>query len=84
MLKWLALLTFPLLLAAQTAPQPANHYVGSETCKTCHPDVTQNFYRNPHYKSIASGTESRSGKNARSARSGNVRGVPPAKRMARS
>ena len=25
--------------------------------KTCHPDVWASFYKNPHYKSIASGTE---------------------------
>ena len=25
-------------------------------CKTCHPDVWASFYKNPHYKSIASGT----------------------------
>ena len=33
----------------------ANDYVGSEVCKTCHSDIWANFYRNPHYKSIASG-----------------------------
>jgi DmsE family decaheme c-type cytochrome len=48
-----ALLALPFVLAAQ----PANKYVGSEVCKTCHPDVWQNFYKNPHYKSIASGKE---------------------------
>ncbi len=32
-------------------------YVGSAVCKTCHPDVWLNFYRNPHYKSIAIGKE---------------------------
>ena len=32
-------------------------YVGSAVCKTCHPDVWASFYKNPHYKSIASGTE---------------------------
>ncbi len=30
-------------------------YVGSAVCKTCHPDVWNNFYRNPHYKSLAAG-----------------------------
>ena len=48
---------------AQTGPlqTPANptspQYVGSAVCKTCHPDVWANFYKNPHYKSIASGTD---------------------------
>jgi DmsE family decaheme c-type cytochrome len=49
----LALLFLPLLLHGQ----PANRYVGSEVCKTCHPDVWLNFPRNPHYKSVASGKE---------------------------
>jgi len=32
-------------------------FVGSDTCKTCHADVWSKFYKNPHFKSIASGTE---------------------------
>jgi len=45
--------------AQQLAQQPtAGTYVGSNACKTCHPDVWSNFYKNPHYKSIASGNES--------------------------
>lgn len=49
-----------LLLFCALAPpgMPAASYVGSNVCKTCHPDVWANFYRNPHYKSIASGKES--------------------------
>jgi DmsE family decaheme c-type cytochrome len=31
--------------------------VGSEVCKTCHPDIWLNFYKNPHYKSIAIGKD---------------------------
>src|SRR3954465_5424248 len=58
MLKWLGLFLAPLLLSGQTAPNTANQYVGSEACKTCHADVWLNFYKNPHYKSIASGKES--------------------------
>ena len=45
-----------LLPFAMTAQTP-NTYVGSTTCRTCHPDVWLNFSRNPHYKSIASGKE---------------------------
>ena len=41
---------------AQTAALAAD-YVGSNVCRTCHPDVWANFYRNPHYKSLASGRE---------------------------
>jgi DmsE family decaheme c-type cytochrome len=58
-------LALPAGLVAQSASQPApvtagqtpNRFVGSEVCKTCHPDVWQNFNRNPHFKSIASGKE---------------------------
>jgi DmsE family decaheme c-type cytochrome len=32
-------------------------YVGSNVCRTCHPDIAGTFYRNPHYKSIASGAQ---------------------------
>lgn len=35
----------------------AGGYVGSNACKTCHADLWQPFFRNPHYKSIASGKE---------------------------
>jgi DmsE family decaheme c-type cytochrome len=38
-------------------PIPSSAYVGSNVCKSCHPDVSANFYKNPHYKSIASGKE---------------------------
>jgi len=31
--------------------------VGSNVCKTCHADVWLNFFKNPHYKSLASGKE---------------------------
>jgi DmsE family decaheme c-type cytochrome len=56
-LSRIVLLAAPLLLSAQTAPQPGSKYVGSLVCKTCHPDVWLNFNKNPHYKSIASGKE---------------------------
>ncbi len=41
-------------MAAQE-PSPSQ-YIGSNVCKACHPDVWLNFYKNPHYKSIARGT----------------------------
>lgn len=46
-------------LAAGQTPQAAQvpHYVGNEVCRTCHSDIWATFYRNPHYKSIASGKE---------------------------
>ena len=42
--------------AQQTLPSDSG-YVGSAVCKTCHPDVWLKFYKNPHFKSIASGKE---------------------------
>ncbi len=39
------------------APATAAGYVGSNVCRTCHADVWLNFYKNPHFKSVASGKE---------------------------
>jgi DmsE family decaheme c-type cytochrome len=39
------------------AAQAPNQFVGSDACKVCHSDVWFNFYKNPHFKSIASGRE---------------------------
>ena len=36
-------------------PAAAQDFVGSAVCKTCHPNVWLNFYKNPHYKSLAAG-----------------------------
>src|SRR5215472_12083324 len=45
-----------LLLVMTARAQPsASGFVGSEACKTCHADIWFNFYKNPHYKSIAAG-----------------------------
>ena len=43
------LLLSPAILAADTP------YVGSQACRTCHPDVWLNFYKNPHARSLQSG-----------------------------
>jgi DmsE family decaheme c-type cytochrome len=48
-------LFYPLILAAQ--PGTPSGFVGSVVCRSCHPDVWSAFYKNPHYKSIASGQE---------------------------
>lgn len=54
----LTLFAFSLAAHAQTSVQsPGNSYVGSTACKTCHPDVWAKFYKNPHFKSVASGKE---------------------------
>ncbi len=50
-------LTVLFALSGPAQQQPSNTYVGSTACKTCHPDVWSKFYKNPHFKSIASGTE---------------------------
>jgi DmsE family decaheme c-type cytochrome len=46
-----------LLLLCACVPLLASDYVGSAVCKTCHADVWLNFYKNPHYKSVASGDQ---------------------------
>src|SRR6476469_2857638 len=62
-MRWWILTFLSLAAAAQPQSQPAAPaasaagFVGSAVCKSCHPDVWLNFYKNPHYKSIASGTE---------------------------
>jgi DmsE family decaheme c-type cytochrome len=50
---------FFLLLTAvvASAQSPVAGYIGSEACKVCHSDVWFNFYKNPHYKSIAAGNQ---------------------------
>jgi DmsE family decaheme c-type cytochrome len=35
----------------------AGKFIGSESCKTCHPDVFAKFYKNPHFKTLALGKE---------------------------
>ena len=50
----------PLLWMGSAAAQEATSasgYIGSEACRSCHPDVAQNFYKNPHFKTVASGKE---------------------------
>jgi DmsE family decaheme c-type cytochrome len=57
---FLALTGIPAAAAdqAETASGQGNAgFVGGEVCRTCHADVWATFYRNPHYKSIASGKE---------------------------
>ena len=43
-----------LAVKAQPQPPSASGFVGSNVCRTCHPDIWANFYKNPHYKSVAS------------------------------
>src|SRR5947208_16660450 len=45
-----------LIISAAAAQTPPG-YAGSVACKTCHADVWFNFYKNAHFKSIASGKE---------------------------
>jgi DmsE family decaheme c-type cytochrome len=53
---FLLLLPWFGIVDAQTPPAPSG-FVGSEACKTCHADIWTRFYKNPHYKTIASGKE---------------------------
>ena len=66
MRTFLLLLVMPALPAwSQTPPAPSQTpllptsagFVGSNACKTCHADLWSNFYRNPHFISVASGKE---------------------------
>lgn len=50
------LLLLPLA-AAQSPSASTSGYVGSNVCKTCHAPVWANFYKNPHYRALASGAE---------------------------
>ena len=43
--------------SACIAQAQANHFVSNDLCKTCHPAVWNSFYKNPHFKSVASGKE---------------------------
>ncbi|MEP7355443.1 MAG: DmsE family decaheme c-type cytochrome [Acidobacteriota bacterium] len=54
-MKFLAKLICQLALLAPGVL--AADYVGSNVCRGCHSTQYNAFYRNPHYKSIASGTE---------------------------
>ncbi len=54
------------LLAAPQAAAPTpvnNHYVGSNSCKKCHPDIWSTFYKNPHYKSLVHANDAQAGDN---------------------
>ena len=42
---------------AATPTWAAPQYAGSAACRTCHPAIAADFYRNPHHKTIALGTE---------------------------
>lgn len=44
-------------LGAEEKPAPGSGFVGSNVCRSCHPDIWLNFYKNPHYKTIALGKE---------------------------
>jgi DmsE family decaheme c-type cytochrome len=45
-----------MALPAAQAPSDSG-YIGNAVCKKCHPDVWLNFYKNPHFRSVASGKE---------------------------
>src|ERR1039458_3499182 len=54
----LLLVTTAAVAQNQASPPAAGSgFTGSNACKTCHADVWMNFYKNPHYKSVASGKE---------------------------
>jgi len=57
MLRISLIFTFAVWAAgAQTTPA-SQGFVGSDACKTCHANLWATFYKNPHFKSVASGKE---------------------------
>lgn len=60
--RWIAALASLAAAVCQAAPQSSpNQYVGSNTCKKCHPDIWSTFYKNPHYKLLVNASEARDG-----------------------
>src|SRR5436305_15343779 len=57
----LSLALAALLSIAVTARAQPNGYVGSNVCRTCHPDVWSTFYKNPHYTTLANAPEPQEG-----------------------
>ncbi len=55
------LVALPFVALPQTASPlkaaPPNQYIGNDQCGICHVEIAKDFFRNPHYKSIASGKE---------------------------
>jgi DmsE family decaheme c-type cytochrome len=47
---------FVVMASGQELTKPtSNGFAGNDVCRGCHPAVWQNFYKNPHYKSVAAG-----------------------------
>lgn len=51
------LLTLAVWLTPLLAADIPTGFVGSNVCRSCHPDVWLRFPKNPHFKSVASGKE---------------------------
>src|SRR5581483_10968253 len=56
-LRCVRLLAFAFFAYSLFAAPVGNGFAGSQVCATCHPEVCQTFFRNPHFKSIASGKQ---------------------------
>ena len=48
-------------LGGSWAQPSSSPYVGSNVCRTCHPDVWSTFYKNPHYKTLVLADEPKQG-----------------------
>ncbi len=48
---------FAPLLALGQELEPGQQFLGNQICQGCHPQVWDDFHRNPHFKSVASGKE---------------------------
>lgn len=56
---WISRALFVAIFATVANGEEPSHtgYVGSTVCRPCHADVWSKFYKNPHFKSVASGKE---------------------------
>ena len=48
---------FAQTAATPSAPSSMPGFIGNNICKGCHADIWMNFYKNPHFISVASGKE---------------------------
>jgi len=45
------------VFVANAQDKQNNRFLSNDACKTCHPIIWSRFYKNPHFKSMASGKE---------------------------
>ena len=53
----LVIASLSAVLATAQTPRTAPGYIGNTVCRDCHGEIWETFYKNPHYKSVASGDQ---------------------------